>query len=171
MKCQICKENNANIIFTKIVNSEKITLNICAECARDKGLTVKLTSEDNTHSEVMHENNNIYSNMREETNFPEVTCMHCGLTFAEFKKIGLFGCEHCHEAFEKYVSNLLKQIHGAIVHEGKTPLNVSNDIELKKHILTLRQRMQRCVESEEYEHAAELRDKITILEEKIRSEI
>ena len=55
MKCQICKENNANIIFTKIVNNEKITLNICADCAKEKGLTIKISSAGNPQSETLFE--------------------------------------------------------------------------------------------------------------------
>lgn len=171
MKCQICKGKNANIIFTKIINNEKVTLNICADCAREKGLTVKLTSEENPQSEPLHAPDTLNFGMHDKTNFSEITCLQCGLTFAEFKKSGFFGCDHCNEAFGHHIEDLLKRIHGASVHEGKTPLNISDDIELKKHLQSLRLRLQRCIESEEYERAAELRDKIAYFEDKIKSEI
>ncbi len=172
MKCQICKENSANIIFTKIVNNEKVTLNICAECAKEKGLTIKISSTGDPQPETLLESDPLDFGKQNESYTPDITCKVCGLTLAEFKKSGFFGCDQCHEAFGKYVEDLLKQIHGSTVHEGKTPLNISNDMELKKHLRALRMRLQRCIESEEYERAAELRDKIATLEDKVsRNEI
>ncbi|MFA6470611.1 MAG: UvrB/UvrC motif-containing protein [Candidatus Latescibacterota bacterium] len=171
MKCQICKSKNANIIFTKIVNNEKITLNICADCAREKGLTINLTSEEDQQSELLFESDSIIFGMHDKTDFPEITCRQCGLTFAEFKKSGFFGCDQCIESFGPHMEDILKQIHGSSVHEGKTPLKISDDRELIKHLRSLRSRLKRCIESEEYERAAEIRDKIASLEDKIKSEI
>ena len=41
MKCQICNKNNANIVFTQIVNNEKIVLQICSECAKNRGISIE----------------------------------------------------------------------------------------------------------------------------------
>lgn len=167
MKCQICRERAANIVFTKIVNSEKVVLHICNECARQKGLTIEIT-----HSEPFPDENpdvkaTLFHEHRHEDVTPDLMCRSCGLAFAEFKKSGFFGCDQCYNAFDMYIVNILKQIHGSAVHQGKVPLNIAGDIELKKHLRTLRQRLQRCIEAEEYERAAELRDKISSIEGKI----
>ena len=45
MKCQICNSNNANIVFTQIVNNEKIVMQICSECAKKKGLSLEIIKE------------------------------------------------------------------------------------------------------------------------------
>jgi protein arginine kinase activator len=165
MKCQICNENNANIIFTKIVNNEKVSLNICTECAKKKGLTVKISTSQNLDTE--HESPSLDFFGKEDMYEKYGACESCGLTYAEFRKTGLFGCDRCHESFGMEIVTLLKKIHGSTVHDGKTPLNISGEFEMKKHLRTLRSRLQRCIESEEYELAADLRDKIAVLEEKV----
>jgi protein arginine kinase activator len=166
MKCQICKENNANIIFTKIVNNEKITLNICNECAKIKGLTLKISSPGKHQTEQSSEAK-LPEFAKEEEVYPaDIACEGCGLTYSDFKKSGFFGCDKCYKAFGKHFVDLLKQIHGSTVHKGKSPLNISSDAELKNRLNSLRKRLQHCIESEEFERAAELRDKIANLEEK-----
>ena len=44
MKCQICNKNEANIVFTQIIDNEKIVIEICTECARKKGVSVEIQS-------------------------------------------------------------------------------------------------------------------------------
>ena len=161
MKCQICKDRDANIVFTKIVNNEKMVLHICLECAKKKGLTVEIGPVDTKQSgSVMGDG------FFDESSIPDVTCDRCGTTFAEFKKSGFFGCDRCHEAFGDDFVNILKHIQGSTAHEGKAPLGLQRGAETKKHIRTLRQKLKRCIESEDYERAAELRDAIASLEGK-----
>ena len=167
MKCQICRENNAYIVFTKIVNNEKIVLHICYECARKKGLTINMGQSDSYHPEDVPVSHPEQIEKQDDPPVPDITCSGCGLRYEEFRVAGFFGCDQCHEAFGKYIVNLLKQIHGSVVHEGKTPLTLSGEMDLKKHIRSLRTRLQRCIESEDYERAAELRDKIATIERKL----
>ncbi len=50
------------------------------------------------------------------------TCGSCGLTFAELKKSGLVGCEHCYAAFESRLLPLVQRAHeGGGRHVGKQP--------------------------------------------------
>ena len=161
MKCQICKDREANIVFTKIVNNEKMVLHICLECAKKKGLTVEIN-----HTEPQPSIPQMDNGFFNDSPVPDITCDRCGTTFADFKKTGFFGCDRCHESFGENVEEILKHIHGSAVHEGKSPLGLHHDGEIKKHLRTLRQRLKRCIESEDYERAAELRDTIASLEGK-----
>ena len=167
MKCQICNENEAYIVFTQIINNKKIVLHICSECAKKKGLSVEfetailpppLTPFIGGLSEDEEKD--------EDVKIPALTCNSCGLTFAEFKKIGLFGCDRCHEAFGNYIKNLLKQIHGTAVHEGSEPKGVSEEVKIQEELEYLQLQLQHSVEVEDYERAAMLRDQITTLEKK-----
>ena len=172
MKCQICNTNNANILFTQIINNEKIVMQICSECAKKKGLTLEITMEAPTQvdSLVGSLTGDIGPEMYSEINgtaknsVPDITCPECSLTFEEFKKSGLFGCDTCHEAFGSHIANLLKQIHGLAKHEGKSPQALPDEFDVKKELKELQSKLKRSVELEEYERAAEIRDRISSLE-------
>ena len=111
MKCQICNKNEANIIFTQIVNNEKIVKQICSECAKKKGLSIEIesVSPKPASPEMLLGLFSGETEMKEEKDIPELKCDLCGLTFSEFKKSGLFGCDKCHEAFGERIKDIIKQ--------------------------------------------------------------
>ena len=166
MKCQICNKNEANIVFTQIVNNEKIVLQICTECAKKKGISIEIEkpSYPKIHSFIGSLTGDIGE--KDEKEIPDMTCNVCGLTFAEFKKNGLFGCDKCHMAFGEHISHLLKQIHGTDVYEGKLPDELSGEGEKIQKLRNLRSELKRCIELEDYESAAKLRDRISKIEGK-----
>ena len=166
MKCQICNKNEANIVFTQIINSEKIVLKICTECAKKKGISIEI--EKPTQPKVSSLIGGLTGDLtyKDDKDIPDLTCETCGLTFAEFKKEGLFGCDRCHTYFGDHISTLLKQIHGTDVHEGKTPKIRIKDGEEIVSLRKLRADLKKAIELEEYEKAALLRDKIAALQEK-----
>ena len=172
MKCQICQVNDANIVFTQIVNNEKVVLHICTECAGTKGLTVEIGKGMKPLPEpllnaVKSAKKAVMKKAAAEPAevIPDITCDSCGLTYAEFKSSGLFGCEHCHLAFGEHVRALLVQIHGASMHEGRTPsTEISKEIQDRQRLKKLRTELSRSVEVEDYERAAQLRDQIELIE-------
>ncbi len=167
MICQICNKNEANIVFTQIVNNEKIVLQICTECAKKKGISVEIEkpSYPKVHSFIGSITGDIGE--KSEKEIPDMTSNISGLTFAEFKKNGLFGCDKCHTAFGEHISNLLKQIHGTDIYEGKLPDELSGEGEKIQKLRSLRSKLKRCIELEDYERAAKLRDRISEIEGKI----
>ena len=172
MKCQICKNNEANIIFTQIINDEKIVLHICSECAKEKGISVEFEkpSKPKVNSLIGGFTGEFLE--KNEKSVPDLTCNNCGLTFAEFKAEGLFGCEKCHIAFGEHISKLLKQIHGTDVYEGKFPEELSEEGGKLQQLKNLRNELKQSIDKEEYERAAEIRDKIAAIErEKNNNEI
>lgn len=166
MKCQICNENEANIVFTQIVNNEKEVLHICSDCAKEKGISISIEKPSHPKGNPFVGSLTANLSQDDEKSIPELTCDGCGLTFAEFKKTGLFGCDNCHKAFGDHIPNLLKQIHGTAVYGGKTPGELSEEGEKINQLKNLRTRLQQCIETEDYERAAVLRDKIADLESK-----
>ncbi|MFC1694186.1 UvrB/UvrC motif-containing protein, partial [Candidatus Latescibacterota bacterium] len=61
-------------------------------------------------------------------------------------------------------SRLLKQIHGTAVHTGSAPKDVSRKVDVRNQLKELKTQIRHCVEVEDYEHAAELRDRIEEIE-------
>ena len=168
MKCQVCHTNDASIVFTQIVNDEKVVLQICGDCAMKKGLSIDV--EKPSHPKLapaVPDSLPVQHGTESDDGItPGPVCDVCGLTFAQFKREGLFGCDHCHIAFGEYVTHLLKQIHGTSVYQGRRPDEVSEEGRKLRELGTLRKELRSCIEAEEYERAAALRDRIAELEGK-----
>ncbi len=96
---------------------------------------------------------------------PETTvrCPGCGLDFETFKRSGRLGCGDCYDAFRPQLEWILEELHGASRHVGSTP---ESNMELAKTIgdeESLSRQLQEAIAAEEYERAAEIRDKLSEL--------
>jgi len=92
-------------------------------------------------------------------------CPFCGLTFSDFRETGRLGCPQCYETYAVHLQKLLRRVHGGTQHVGKVylpPDPTSSDRE--RRLDALKRRLQRAVDSEDFERAAELRDEIRSLE-------
>jgi protein arginine kinase activator len=97
----------------------------------------------------------------------QTACPNCGFTLAQFRKEGVLGCPYDYEFFEKSLLPLIEKAHdGKTTHCGKLPTKTPKNTKDEIHLLNLRQRLEEAVKSEDYELAAELRDKIKHMEEK-----
>ena len=166
MLCDICGKNPATVHLTEIIDEQMNELHLCEDCARNK-------------SQAMEQQfglSDLLAGMAEfEKPAPDketvaVKCPNCGLTYADFRKIGRLGCGECYRAFNKYLNPLLKRIHGATQHLGKVPFK-SGKVMAKKEkgsndISTLKEKLQQAIVTEAFEEAARLRDQIRALEKK-----
>ena len=76
---------------------------------------------------------------------------------------------HCYKAFESKLNPILKRVHGGnTVHAGKIPKRAGNSIHEKKHLQQLKQAMQQYILDEEFEKAAETRDEIRQIEQRLQ---
>lgn len=168
MKCDACNENMATVHLTEIVNKKKKELHLCEECAREKGVSVKaqfLPQEAAAETAAVVEKAVQGAIARAED--PSVACPVCGLTFAEFRASGRLGCANDYVAFKKGLLPLLEKIHGHVIeHKGKVPAHVGERLERQKRVAALRVALNKAIQKEDYEKAAELRDQIYALEER-----
>jgi protein arginine kinase activator len=162
MVCDICGKNQATVHLTEIIDDQINELHLCEECARQKSAQM----------EQQFGLSDLLAGLAEfekpdlEKEAAVLKCGNCGLTYAEFKKIGRLGCGECYTAFKKYLGPLLKRIHGSSLHLGKMPLKAAKAVSKRLDTEELRQRLQRAVESEAFEEAARLRDQIKELDKK-----
>jgi protein arginine kinase activator len=93
-------------------------------------------------------------------------CPHCGFTLDRLRKEGTLGCPHDYEVFQHGLLPLIQRAHnGSNVHCGKVPTKVPQETKKVAQLTQLRERLDKAVRNEEYENAAELRDRIRQLEE------
>jgi protein arginine kinase activator len=160
MQCQICNNNDATIHLTEIADGVRTEMHICEHCAAEQDIAVK------SHIPI----NELLSSLLavqptdDELSGPseqKLACPNCGFTLAQFRKEGVLGCPHDYEVFEKSLLPLIQKAHnGKTTHCGKLPSKTPQDTKKQIELLNLRQQLEAAVQSEDYELAAELRDKI-----------
>ncbi len=95
-------------------------------------------------------------------------CDGCGTTFEEFARQGRFGCAECYQAFRPRLEAIMRKIHGASLHRGKTPdqtpaFLADPEVTPLNEEQRLEAALQKAVEEEEFERAAEIRDKLRMI--------
>jgi len=92
-------------------------------------------------------------------------CAFCGLTMKDFRDTGRMGCARCYTTFESSMRELLRRVHGGSRHIGRVYRAPKEEVLEKAGVLgELRDKLRRAIEQEQFEAAAELRDRIRVLE-------
>jgi protein arginine kinase activator len=162
VRCKICGVKPATIHFTEIVNNKMVTLDLCVECAEEKGIEVQKNTAYGLGDLVAELIDDTVKD--ETTKIGRVRCPECGYDYSDFRNIGRFGCPECYRSFEAQLNPLLRHIHGGTQHTGKTPVRLGGKSASRQKVLQLKEELARAVEMENYERAAELRDEVRRVE-------
>jgi len=156
MLCCVCKEKEAKVHLTQIVGDKMQKVDLCDECAKQKGV------DDPTGSSLAHLLLGLGASLESETadGAAELKCSHCGFTQADFKKTGRLGCSECYIVFGEALESLLKSMHKGTRHVGKTPVAQRKLRDTQKQVKSLQDQLNKAVEAEDFEQAAKLRDEM-----------
>lgn len=164
MLCQNCKVNNATNHIHSVVNGVVSDKYLCSKCAAL--LQSNQFSDDSIFSMLSSFlNDGVEAKVKSQT---AKRCECCNMSFAEISKTGRVGCGNCYKTFGKELMPTLVRIHGRSTHVGKGVQTVDvitdkapNSQETAENkVDTLKKELQKAIETEEYERAAELRDEI-----------
>lgn len=164
MLCDNCKERDAVINLTHVEHDSKVTLHLCEQCAQQKGVETGgavlktplggfLTALGKGGGALV------------PTPSDGLRCSACGSTLRDFRDSGRLGCDQCYVAFDLHLRDLLRRLHGSSQHVGErydAPGAAAADP--RSRLLELKAQLRRAVEGENFELAAELRDRIRVLE-------
>ncbi len=164
MLCDNCKEREAVINLTQVEHDSKVTLHLCEQCAQQKGVETGgailksplggfITAMGKGATSVL------------PSPADGLRCSVCGSTLKDFRESGRLGCAQCYTAFDAHLRDLLRRLHGSSQHVGERyapPGEAAADP--RGWLLDLRDQLRRAVENENFELAAELRDRIRVLE-------
>lgn len=176
MLCQKCHKKTASVFISSIINGQETRIYLCDDCAKDypllnfnyqapfsiKDVMDKFKIDEDNSTDQEKENSLAIDNNYEEN---DITCPNCYSTYNEYRQTGKLGCSRCYEVFEKHIKPILKNIYGYEEYIGKTPKKDDSLIHISKEIRILKEDLNMAVEKEEYEKAADIRDKIKDLEE------
>lgn len=172
MVCQDCKKREAQVHLTQIHNNEKIALALCRECAAARGFHSPLDNMPFPLAEILSGlAKNISSAARSEP-LESLVCGVCGLSFEEFTRQGRFGCGDCYKTFRPRLETIMRKIHGASLHRGRIPIDLiaggqGTTVFPIKEEERLETELKKAIEAEDFERAAEIRDKLKSLRETV----
>ena len=91
-------------------------------------------------------------------------CPACGLTYERLVHTGKLGCGECFRHFGPQVERILRHVHGNVRHAGRSPRRGGGPLQVTLRVARLKRELAACVQAEDFERAAVLRDEIRALE-------
>ena len=159
MICQSCGKAQATTHFKRIINGEVTEGHLCSDCAKALGVNDMFSGFDFGFSDLLNEF--FADSPVAALSANSVKCESCGSSFNDIVKSGRIGCADCYETFFDKLMPSIQRLHGNTKHEGKVPLNeVTNEPEEANEVAVLREQLNKAIGDEDFETAAELRDKI-----------
>ena len=162
MKCQKCGANNANTHVKTIINGEFKEYDLCSECAHKMGYTNVLADMDNEFSNLL---GSFFGNVL-PARTQATRCEFCGSTYSEIAKTGQVGCANCYKLFADQLYPSIRRIHGNTTHCGKNSGRAAAaekkpaEMTKEEKLADMKKQLDAAVKEQNFELAAELRDKI-----------
>jgi protein arginine kinase activator len=154
VQCQLCSKP-ATVHLTEIVDSQKKELHLCQECAEAQQLVKQQELNLPAILQTL-----IGQHLGPTEQLARLTCPACGIKYMEFRAQGRLGCSHDYTVFRAGLEPLLRRIHRASRHTGKSPRRSGPSPDRYAELVELRRRLQVAIDSEAFEEAARLRDLI-----------
>lgn len=161
MVCDNCRERDAVVHLTQIVEAVVSQVHLCEQCAAARGIETTVAVPKHPLGDFLQ------AVQQQAAQLPgdAARCAYCGTSLRDFRASGRLGCAQCYGAFEQSLRELLRRVHGSTRHEGWHYDGADPDVLAREATLEkLRTQLARAVEEEAFEHAATLRDQIKGLE-------
>jgi len=157
--CSKCTKP-ATIHLTQIVDGEIAKQDICGQCPHAARIgqadSINLVSGPKPKPKpIVHGIRAIEKGL---------CCPKCGFSQQSFEQFGRLGCPACYDVFADLLKPVFRKAHPGVEHKGKRPQKTPVS---PQQIEALKRELQQCVNSEDYEGAAEIRDRISALEERL----
>lgn len=197
MLCERCKIREANIQYTELINGVKTEHHFCTQCARemDFGPYAAIFDSEFPLGKLLSGLLGIGED-QEEKKAQQIVCPTCKTSYGEFIKNSRFGCPDCYGVFDLLIGENIRKLQGNDTHKGKYPrfhyvkpgLDQETEalagadgsgltagdpgtsgeaVDVQEQIRVLDARLHEAIAREEYEVAAQCRDKIKELKEGI----
>lgn len=160
MKCQLCHKNEANLQVKQVIDGNVREVAVCRECAAKSGL--KEASIPMLTDFLF----GIGMKPQAQRVDEDKVCAECHMRYSDFQNGSLLGCPVCYESFALELEPLLSSMHEGKRHAGKAPAGERKAAEVQE----LRERLAGAVAAQDFETAAELRDRLKELESGIEAQ-
>jgi protein arginine kinase activator len=172
MLCDNCRDRDSVVKLVQIVEGSPKELHLCEKCAAAKGVETLPPAAAPQLAELLQKlqqqpliGGGAASGGGSGQTSDAVRCTFCQASLADFRSTGRLGCAHCYGAFEGSLRTLLRRVHGSAHHTGRQYVPPRPDSMQRAVTLgELRDRLKRAIETEQFELAADIRDRIRVLE-------
>lgn len=163
--CELCKKQPATVHVTEIARaaqeSQVLQKHMCEACASALEMPSAPVVIAKGPPDIWKLLRQSAQKARAEGS---LACPHCGMSLAEFRSKGRFGCPKDYEIFRAHIEPLLLRVHNAQAHRGRLPGRDEVSLQRSQHLSELRSKLEAAIREEAFESAARLRDEIQELE-------
>jgi protein arginine kinase activator len=157
MLCQNCKRNEANVHMKRIINASATEVHLCEDCARALGYGDAFSGFGLGLGDLF---GNLISHSSVFSGTNAVRCPMCGNGFNDIAESGRLGCAECFDTFYDKLLPSIERIHGNNKHVGKRIVKGTDNPDYLREEEDLQAELEKAVREQNFELAAELRDKI-----------
>lgn len=189
MKCSRCN-NEANTHLHQNINGQVSDIWLCSDCAEKMGVGGMFSSfggfggfgDFGLSGDFDSLLGSIFGGAPLRAMPKQTRCNVCGMSFSDIAEKGKVGCANCYELFADQLKPTIERIHGKNIHVGKLPGKnaptgsepnlpekskakaTKAEPQVEETVDSLRAELKKAVQNEEYEKAAQLRDRIREME-------
>ena len=163
MRCNQCHEREAVVHLTQIAQDQVVTQHLCERCAAEKGVESAASLGKTPVGTMLA---SMGKGLDSAAALAGLTgagpCPACGATLSDFRESGRLGCAECYRTFEASLRDVLRRVHGSSRHIGErySPMGTPAAEPPRATGGQLREQLRLAVETENFELAAELRDRL-----------
>ena len=162
MKCERCQQNEATFFYEETINGNKRALRLCAECAAKMQAEAPAPVFGGLGSHLL---DGLFGLSAAPTAEPRKTCPGCHAAWGDLAKAGKAFCPQCYATFARELEPSLRSLYGNHVHHtGRAPAGRRAEQERRDTLASLKKQLAEAIAAEQYENAAQLRDRIRALE-------
>lgn len=169
MKCDICQKNDAVIHIKQTRGNQTSDLNLCAECAAERGIDQKNPQLEKVLDTIFRAVGSIKGNSSASAGAAAQTvyCPRCGISFGQLMKKETAGCPQCYVTFEKELNECF--FHDKI-YRGRIPESMEICRIAVQEIPELEILLKTAVGDENYAEAQRIKHEIEQKKEALRQE-
>lgn len=157
MLCGLCKQKPATVHFKQVVNGVSQEMSICADCAKDNGISATAP----LGLAEMLVGMSAKAVPAETADEGRKACAACHMRLSDYRKTHRLGCPECYASFHDELAPMIDAMHRGTRHLGKVPAGAL----AATKIAALQGNLRTAVEEQRFEDAARLRDEIRALRE------
>ncbi len=146
----------------QVVNGQGMELNLCSQCAAKLGYAEMVNAGSFNIGDLLGSmlGFQLPQSYVRAPAAPAERCPVCGAAYSDLVQSGKAGCANCYSVFGEGLGESVARIHGNVTHEGKLPGRAGKHLKSKRETERLEKELKAAIGSQEFERAAELRDKL-----------